>query len=104
MKNLLLIGIVAIMLQGCSSRILDFTVVSSKNVTLPVNKDAPRVKGKAASTIKGAVDNAIEGAGSGYDAIIDGVIYVKSYYAVLIAWNRYWVEGTPIKTSDIKTK
>lgn len=104
MKKVLFIGIVALMLQGCSARILDFTVISSKNVTLTVKKDAPRVKGKASSNIKGAIDNAIEGAGSGYDALIDGVIYSTYYYAVFYSWVRYKVEGTPIKTSEIKNK
>jgi len=102
MRKLLFFGIVAIMLQACSARILDFTVISSKNVNLPVKKDAPRVKGKAGSTVKEAVDRAIEGAGPGYDAIIDGVVYAKSYYAVLYAWTRYRVEGTPIKTSELQ--
>jgi len=102
MKKLLLFVLVAVMLQGCSARMLDFTVLSSKNVSLPVKKDSPRIKGKPASTIKGAVDNAIEGAGTGYDALIDGVIYSTVYYAVIYSWVRYSVEGTPIKTSEIK--
>jgi len=72
---------------------LDFTIVSSKNVTIDVKKDAPRVTAKG-WTVKDAVDKAIEKAGSGYDALIDGVIYS--------GFLKYKVTGTPIKTSETK--
>lgn len=101
MKKLLFICIIALVFQSCSTtRMLDFTVMSSKNVNLDVKKDAPRVKGMD-KTIKGATDKAIESAGGGYDALIDGVISLKvrtSFYV------RYIVEGTPIKTNEIKNK
>jgi len=76
-----------------SCRIVDFTVISSKNVTLDTKKDAPRVSGFG-FTLKSALDKAIEKAGPGYDALIDGV--------VSDAIVGYTVKGTPIKTSETK--
>jgi len=102
MKKLSILLVViagSIIFSGCSQRFLDFTVVSSKNVTLNVKKDSPRVTGKA-GTLKGAVDKAIEKAGTGYDALVDGVVYEYTWYAILYTWNTYKVEGTPIKTTE----
>ncbi|KKP52211.1 MAG: hypothetical protein UR43_C0014G0016 [candidate division TM6 bacterium GW2011_GWF2_33_332] len=89
-----------VLFSSCSARFLDFTILSSKNVTIDVKKDVPRTTGKA-SSIKGAIDKAIENAGVGYDALIDGVIYYSSYYCVLFSITRYTVEGTPIKSAEI---
>ena len=51
-----------------------------------------------APQLKAAVDKAIEKAGPGYDALIDGVVY--SRYEV---FRQGWVvQGTPIKTSKLK--
>ena len=75
-----------------SCRLVDFTVISSKNVTLNVKKDAPRTKA-GGLTVKDALDKAIEKAGPGYDALIDGVVYQRAFFG-------YRVEGTPIKTSE----
>ena len=90
------------LMSSCTTttRVLDFTVMSSKNVSINVKKDAPRVTGMD-KTIKGAIDKAIESAGGGYDALIDGVISFKSRTAFYM---RYIVEGTPIKTSEIKSQ
>lgn len=79
----------------CSCRLTDFTLISTKNVTLDVKKDHPRVIGKG-FTVKDAVDKAVESAGPGYDALIDGVIYEGFF--------RYKVVGTPIKTTETVTK
>lgn len=106
MKKTLFIAVflsIGILLASCSQRVLDFTVISSKNISIDVKKDAPRVKSKAKGTIKGAIDNAIESAGSGYDALLDGVIYQHSWYCVLFYIYTFTVEGTPIKTSEIKS-
>ncbi len=62
-------------------------------MSLDVKKDYPRVTGKG-FTVKDAIDQAIEKAGPGYDALIDGVIYERLF--------KYKVTGTPIKTSDLK--
>ena len=84
--------IAGLLMSSC--RLVDFTIISSKNVSLDVKKDAPRVKAGGA-TVKDAVDKAIEKAGSGYDALIDGVIYQRLFFG-------FRVVGTPIKTSETK--
>jgi len=91
MKKIILILGVSVALTSC--RLVDFTIISSKNVSLDVKKDAKRVTGKG-FTVKDALDHAIEKAGPGYDALIDGVIYNGLF--------RYKVQGTPVKTTDLK--
>jgi hypothetical protein len=93
------------LLSSCNQRLIDFTVISSKNVTLRLPDDAkgPRTVGKEMKTcttpqLKGAVDKAIENAGPGYDALIDGVISQRNEF-----FRQGWVvEGTPIKTGKLK--
>ena len=101
-------------ITGCSVRMLDFTVVSSKNVNIQVSDagKGKRVRGEdfvmwilsiplGAPSLEEAVDRAIESAGPNYDALMDGVIYSKMYWYLLFARSGYVVEGTPIKTSEI---
>lgn len=108
---------VLILSTGCSRRLIDFTVISSKNVHLNVPEDAmgERVEGKdlvwwiffiplGTPHVKEAVDDAIEQAGPGFDALIDGVIYVENYWFVLTGYSGFRVEGTPIKTSQLITQ
>ncbi len=94
-------------LSSCTTRLIDFTVISSKNVTLRLPNDAkgPRTEGKdfkwscaGMPNIKAATDNAIEKAGPGYDALIDGVLSYKNLYFK----GGYIITGTPIKTSKLK--
>lgn len=74
--------------QSCTYRVIDFTAISSKNVTLnlPENSKGQRVKGQdyvttflgipwGSPNLKEATDQAIESAGGEYDALIDGVVY-----------------------------
>ena len=105
-KIVILAGAVsALLLSSCQQRLIDFTVISSKNVTLRLPDDAkgPRTKGKemkACGTpmLKAAVDKAIENAGPGYDALIDGVVFQRNEF-----FRMGWViEGTPIKTAKLK--
>jgi hypothetical protein len=95
----------AMLLSSCQQRLIDFTVISSKNVSLRLPDDAkgPRSTGKSMKMctrpqLKEAVDKAIENAGPGYDALIDGVIFVRNEFIK----QGYVVEGTPIKTSKLK--
>jgi hypothetical protein len=105
MKKLLLPIIVAVAFTSCNQRLIDFTVISSKNVTLRLPDDAkgPRAEGKdmkfcGQPMLKAAVDKAIENAGPGYDALIDGVVFQRSEI-----FRQGWVvQGTPIKTSKLK--
>ena len=91
---LIIISLAATIFSLTSCRVMDFTIISSKNVTIDLKKDSPRVKGGGLS-IKGALDKAIESAGPGYDALIDGVVYHRMFFG-------YRVKGTPIKTSELK--
>jgi hypothetical protein len=90
----IVVALVAISTSLTSCRLVDFTVISSKNVTLEVKKDSPRVSAWG-FTVKDAVDNAIEKAGPGYDALIDGVVLQGVFFG-------YRVKGNPIKTSETK--
>ena len=105
--------LVLLSLIGCSTRILDFTVISSKNVNIKVKDSAKgeRVTGEDMAVyvffplgqpqVKNAVDRAIEKAGPGFDALLDGVIYYKYNVFILFGTFGYTVEGTPIKTSQL---
>lgn len=93
------------MVTSCNQRLVDFTVISSKNVAMRVSDDGkgPRVEGKhmtfcTTPELKEAIDKAIEKAGPGYDALVDGVVYQR-YEVIRAGWV---VQGTPIKTSKIK--
>jgi len=91
MRKLFLLIPFLFLLTSC--RLTDFTVISTKNVTLDVKKDARRTKAWG-WTVKDAIDNAIEAAGPGYDALIDGVVSSR--------FIGYSVKGTPIKTTEKK--
>lgn len=107
MKKLLIpvVAVVALALTSCNQRLIDFTVISSKNVTLRLPDDGkgPRTTGKEMKMcgqpqLKSAVDKAIENAGPGYDALIDGVVSSRNEF-----FRAGWVvEGTPIKTGKLK--
>jgi hypothetical protein len=102
---------------GCTQRIIDFTVISSKQMEMRIQDTGKgnRVEGKdgvywvlfiplGTPNLKEAVDRAIESAGPGYDALIDGVIYSSSYYFILSGYTGYKVIGTPIKTAQLKAE
>src|SRR5690606_22535882 len=105
-SGLLCASVIIGLLSGCSTRLTDFTVISSKNVELArmgeyqrVNK---RVKGVDAIHIisfiptgmypdaKNALDRAIESERGGV-ALVDGVITRKYFYIPLI-YGRDWYE------------
>jgi hypothetical protein len=95
----------ALLATSCQQRLIDFTVISSKNVTLRFPDDAkgPRTVGKDMKScgqpqLKAAVDKAIETAGPGYDALIDGVVFTRNGFMSA----GFVVEGTPVKTSKLK--
>jgi len=103
---------------GCSARLIDFTVLSSKNARVEGEVYGKRTEGKDCAglllglipvtgrfqpNMKEAVDRAIEEAGVGYDALIDGV--VDNQVLLLFVYNQscYIVEGTPINTKKAST-
>jgi len=116
-SGLVMLSLIAVLVcSGCTSRLVDFTVISSKNVEGmrfdPAGK-GERVEGKDEAwwflfiplgqpNIKEAVDRAIESAGPGYDALIDGVVYGKYTWMLLVAKSAFKVEGTPVKSSMLK--
>lgn len=106
------VAFAAIVGAGCSTRIIDFTVISSKQIQLSIPDSARggRVTGEdkklyflfplGTPQLKDAVDRAIEKSGPGYDALIDGVVRYQG--AFLIGKFGYIVEGTPVKMSLVK--
>lgn len=98
---------VATLVAGCSMRITDFTVISTKNVNVKAAKAPSRVVGTDCIVVflfpfgipnmKTAIDKAIEQAGPQYDALIDGVVYIDNYHFI-VGQQCYRVEGTPINT------
>lgn len=115
MKNLqftlLTLSIVALIFSSCSHRVLDFTLISSKNVDLSkgasFERGKSRVEGKdmvhwiifiptGTVNIKEALDKAIEST-PGCVALLDGVIYTKYWWIPFIYGQQSaTIEGTPL--------
>ena len=111
MFKLLLLSITAIIFSSCTHRVLDFTLISSKNVDL--SKGATFERGKqrvegvdmvhwiicfpiGTVNIKEALDNAIEST-PGCVALLDGVIYTKFWWIPYIYGQQSaLIEGTPL--------
>lgn len=96
--RLLVGGAVLFAFTGCTARLVDFTIISTKNVKVPQTGRGARVMGKDCSffgvpNIKEALDKAIEGAGPDYDALVDGVLYQSVFFVKC-----FKVEGTPINS------
>lgn len=103
--RLILIGVIILTFTSCSYRLIDFTVISSKNVSLKIDKtQGIRVSGTSNGflgigvSIKDAMDKALQYAGPEYDLLVDGVVKINDYFLVA----GYKVEGTAISTSKIK--
>ncbi len=94
-------------LSGCTIRVVDFTVISTKNVKVPSVSKGSRVTGEdcipvifvplGIPNMKEAIDRAIESAGPEYDALVDGVVY-RHNYSFIFGQVCIAVEGTPIDT------
>ncbi len=96
-----------LLLSGCMTRIMDFTVLSTKSVDIP-GKRGPRVTGEDVDPIiifipagqpnvKTAVDNALE-KGNG-DVLLDAVIYNKFWWIPYVYGEAgFVVEGTVLDT------
>jgi hypothetical protein len=109
-RVLLVAGLVFLVLfTGCSQRVIDFTIISSKNVDLSkaanFKRGTARVEGIDSKPIiffipmgtpntKEAVDRAIESV-PGAVALTDGVITYK-YFVFIFGKMSYVVEGTPL--------
>ncbi|QZE15504.1 hypothetical protein K4L44_06640 [Halosquirtibacter laminarini] len=114
--SLMLLFIITLF-SSCTQRLLDFTMISSKNIDLTHGADfqrgPKRVDGAdkihyiicfptGVVNIKEALDRAIEST-PGCVALLDGVIYCKYWYIPLI-YGQYKaiVEGTPLIDPQIK--
>lgn len=114
--NSLIISVFAVLaatlFSSCSHRIVDFTVISSRNVPIveqgtEFKKATQRVKGEDSKwsilfvpgipNMKEAIDRAIDKY-PGAVALTDGVVYAKSWTVGLFGQNKYIVEGTPLYT------
>ena len=109
--TLLSLSIVALIFSSCSHRVLDFTLISTKNVDLSNAATFERGKSRVQGTdmvhwiiifptgtvsIKEAVDKAIEST-PGCVALLDGVIYTKFWWIPYIYGQQSaTIEGTPL--------
>jgi len=97
---------IAMGMTGCTTlRIMDFSVISSKNVNVPFHKAAQRTVGEDCAwfvppNMKEALDRAIRNAGPEYDSLVDGVVYQD----IRLYFNCYRVEGTPMNTMKLATQ
>lgn len=102
--------VVAALLASCTTRLIDFTVLSSKNVDLSkagtFERGKSRVEGKDVTylilfiptgipNMKEAIDRALEKV-PGAVALVDGVVSSKFIYFLVGGMNAYIVEGTPL--------
>jgi len=92
-------------LTSCSTRLVDFTVISSKNHSLNFDiSQGKQVKGTSngffglGASIKDAMDNALQSAGPDYDILINGVVRYNDYIFVA----GYTVTGTAVSSSKLK--
>jgi len=111
LKRFAVISSIFLLLSGCTTRLIDFTIISSKNFDLAnsenFKKDTGRVIAKDSSyiiiifstgtpNVKEAVDKAIEQV-PGAVALVDGVISRYSFYIPCVYGHAAWiVEGNPL--------
>jgi hypothetical protein len=105
------LGLIGLISTGCTTRIVDFTTISTKNVDWSkaptFYRASARVEGKDTAHIivfiptgipnmKEAIDRAIESKPGGV-ALVDGVVYSKFWYIPYIyGRSSYVVEGTSL--------
>lgn len=103
--SFLLVLLTLFYFSSCSYRLVDFTVISSKNYSLKIDKSqGVRVSASSngflglGASIKDAMDKALQNAGPDYDLLIDGVVRINDFVLV----SGYKVEGIAISSSKIK--
>jgi hypothetical protein len=103
--NVLLALMTLVFMGSCSTRLVDFTVISSKNHSLQIDKSVGvPVKGTSMGflglgvSIKDAMDKALQDAGPEYDLLIDGVVRFVNYPLI----SGYSVEGMAVNSAKLK--
>ena len=96
-----------LMLSSCSTRLVDFTIISSKNHSLNLDKTkGERVVANdngflgIGTSIKDAMDKALQSVGPEYDLLVDGVVKYNSYFFV----SGYKVEGTAVSSGQLRSE
>ncbi len=103
--------VVLLCVTGCTMRLVDFTIISTKNIDLArastFERGDDRVEGKdsiniiifiptGVPNVKQAIDSAIESV-PGAVALVDGVVsYSYFYIPYIFGQQSYIVEGTPL--------
>lgn len=115
MKKILFIALLAGIFSSCSHRYLDFTVVSTRNYDIQkgqvLQKNNYRTNGSSTAhmilcfptgypNLKDAIDRALDKT-PGAIGLADGVVYYKSWWAILYGQNKFVVEGTPIIDTEL---
>ena len=114
-RNLLFLGMVPLVVAGCSVRLADMSVISTRNVTLDkVDLDnlpqTEHVTGKDSSFIfifipfgvphlEDAVDDALNKGGG--DVMIDAVIH-SGFWWFIVGQSTIEVEGSVVKTRGVE--
>ena len=103
--------LLSVSVMGCATRLVDFTIISTKNIDLARGADfkrgPSRVQGQdtvhiiiiiptGTPNIKTAIDRAIQSV-PGAVALLDGVVTAKGWWIPYIyGQSSYVVEGTPL--------
>ncbi|MEQ8908620.1 MAG: hypothetical protein RIC95_05480 [Vicingaceae bacterium] len=92
-------------LSSCSYRLVDFTVISTKNAEIGVDRSkGKKTMGKKSYflglgwNLKDAIDDALGNAGTEYDLLIDGVVT----YVSIPLFPTIKVSGLAVSSSDLK--
>ena len=108
-KYLLVMIITLLVASGCTKRLTDFTLISTKNIDLSrgaeFTRHETRVLGEdtvfifllfpiGLPNMKQATDNAIEST-PGAIALLDGVVESEGFWFIM-GYSKYKVKGTPL--------
>ena len=89
-----------VMFSSCSYRLVDFTVISSKNHGLLFDKSQGKEVEAKSSTMKEAMDKALQQAGPDYDLLLDGVVYRMDYFFSA----GYKIRGLAVRSSQLRAQ
>ncbi len=107
LTKLLFACVLLVSLSSCTTRLVDFTVISTKNADLRMDKSkGKKVEGQKGYflgfgfNLKDAIDRALESAGPDYDLLVDGVVRYTSLPFV----TKVSVEGLAVSTSKMRAE